>query len=90
MKRFFYIVACMVLGLLLATLVHAAIEIPTLRIMTGDMAQYGDGFVWRNWKMIHGVAGNALWFGGAMFGLLLGRKWWRILYVEKRYGEPRW
>lgn len=90
MKRYFYIAAFMVLGVLLATLSHAAIELPTLAIMTGNFAYYGDSFIWRHWSLIHGVGGKILWFVGALAGFLAGRRFWQILYVEKRYGTPRW
>jgi hypothetical protein len=90
MKRLFYITLVSFLFVLLATILHAAIEIPVLAILTGNMELYGNGWVWRNWPLLHAVFGNILWFGGAVLGYFFGRLWWRILYVEKRYGTPRW
>lgn len=89
MKRIFYITAFAVLGLLLATLVHAAIEIPILSLITGDFARYQESFIWRYWPIIHGVSGAVLWGAGALGGVIAGRRFWQILYVEKRYGTPR-
>lgn len=79
----------MFLGLLLATLIHALLEIPTLAYITNNLEVHGQGYLWQNWKMIHGVVGAGLWFGGLIFGFWAGKKWWQILYVEKRYGKPR-
>lgn len=80
----------MFLGIVLATLIHAAIEFPILRLVTSDYARYGQGFVWQNWDVIHGGGGQLLLILGALGGFLAGRKFWQILYVEKRYGTPRW
>ena len=90
MKRIIYITLFSILGLLAATLVHAGIEIPTLYLITGDLERYGDSWVWRNWQLLHGYAGAALWLAGAGIGLWLGVRFWQILYVEKRYGEKKW
>lgn len=89
MKRIFYITSFTVLGLLLATLVHAAIEIPILSLITSDFARYQDSFLWRHWSAIHGIGGAVLWGAGVFGGVIAGRRFWQILYVEKRYGTPR-
>jgi amino acid permease len=89
MKRIVYIGLFIFLGLAVSTLIHALIELPTLNLITGDFETYADSYLWRNWKMIHGVGGVLLWLAGAISGYLCGVKWWQILYVEKRYGTPR-
>lgn len=90
MKKYFYIGAFGFLGYLLSLLLHAGIEIPTLALITGEAGKFGDNIIWRNWQCIHGTVGAVLSVSGILFGLLLGRKFWQILYVEKRYGTPRW
>ncbi len=90
MKRYFYIAAFGLLGYLVSMLLHAAIEIPTLALITGEAGDYGKNMVWQNWHLIHGSVGFVLSLGGVLYGLFLGRKFWQILYVEKRYGTPRW
>jgi hypothetical protein len=90
MKRIFYIVAFMILGLLLVQLVHAAIEIPILAFLTRDMERYGESFLWRHWSVLHGAFAWTLALTGLVIGFGLGRKCWRILYIEKRFGTPRW
>lgn len=90
MKRLFYIAAFTVLGILLATLVHAALEMPALYIITSDFEHYQHSFVWEHWRIIHGWGGKLLWLLGALGGFIAGCKFWQILYVEKRYGTRRW
>lgn len=90
MKRLFYVSAFTFLGLLVATLIHAAIEFPLLSMMEDDLATVGTSVLLDHWSLIHGVGGKLLWLLGAIAGFVAGKKFWRILYVEKRYGTPRW
>lgn len=90
MKKYFYIGAFMFLGLLVSMLVHAAIEIPTLALITADPDVMMGSYVWQHWWLFHDVGGNVLSVAFVIFGFILGRKFWQILYVEKRYGIPRW
>jgi hypothetical protein len=89
MKRILYIGLFIFLGLLVATLLHAAIEYPTLALITGDFERYSESFVWQHWKILHGGGGALLWLLGAVAGYWGGVKGWQILYVEKRRGTPR-
>ena len=90
MKRYFYIVAFMLLGYLISFLVHAGIEILILSVIMGNYEVYGDSFFWWNWTLFHRVGGILLSLGGLSLGWFLGRKFWQILYVEQRYGAPWW
>lgn len=90
MKRILYIVLFISLGLLVATLLHAIIELPTLSLITGNFEHYQHSFIWQHWKLVHGVGGAILWILGAIVGYWCGVKGWQILYVEKRRGTPRW
>lgn len=90
MKRLFYIGAFTFLGILLATLVHAGVEIPLLSMMESQLEMSGRSVLADNWWLIHGWGGKLLWLGGALGGMVAGRRFWQILYVEKRYGTPRW
>lgn len=90
MKRIIYILAFTFLGLLVSTLLHAAIEMPTLWLISGDIETYGNSFVWQHWSVLHQTVGGLLWLLGALAGYLCGRHFWRVIYIEKRYGEKRW
>jgi mannose/fructose/N-acetylgalactosamine-specific phosphotransferase system component IID len=89
MKKFVYVGLFALLGVLFMTLIHGVVEVQVLRIITSDLATYGESFIWRNWTMVHGLLAGALWIKGALFGVWLGLLYWRIIYVEKRYGTPR-
>jgi len=90
MKKYFYIAAFMFLGLLVSMLVHAAVEIPTLMLITADPDLLVSSYIWQHWWFFHGVGGRVLSLGFVILGFALGQKFWQILYVEKRYGTPRW
>ena len=85
MKRAFYIFCFTVLGLLLQFLVHAVVEMGVISLLLKDFRTYGLGLTWAQWFMIHHVATAVLIVAGGAFGYLQGVKWWRIIYVEKRY-----
>lgn len=85
MKKIIYITCFAVLGLLLATLLHAFIEIVVLEIITSDWERYRDSFIWQNWSFLHLIIAGAFWIKGAGFGLWAGIYFWRVIYEEKRY-----
>lgn len=90
MKRYTYLILFGFLGILVATLLHAAIEFPLLAWMSDTLEAGATNWLIQEWPGIHRAGGAVLWLGGAWGGLAAGKKFWRILYVEKRYGTPRW
>jgi hypothetical protein len=82
MKRFIYILAFTLLGILLQFLIHAGIEIWYIGLLLKDFSTYGLGLSWVNWVMIHDIGTVVLFFTGAIFGFWQGRYWWRKIYVE--------
>lgn len=89
MKKTLYVFLFTLLGLMLSTLLHAAIELPALWLITGDIERYGGSFVWQNWGVLHTSIGALLWVLGGGGGVWGGFHFWQILYVEERYGKPR-
>jgi len=85
MKKFIYICAAIFFGVLLSFLAHAAVEIAVINLLTKDFVRYGLGLSWQTWFAVHRISTVILFFGGLIFGWWLGRKWWQIIYVEKRY-----
>lgn len=77
MKKFAYIFAFGFLGLLLATLVHAVVEIYVLDVIFNNPGQFADTIWWQEWELIHGVFVFGLWAAGLIGGVCLGRKWWK-------------
>ena len=88
LKQIAYVAAFVFLGLLVAALIHAGLEIPTLLIITGDIDRYGESWLWQNWRLVHGLGGGLLWLAGAGVGYWLGRRYWRIVYIEKARRKP--
>ncbi len=86
MKKIIYYITATILGILLSLLAHAAIEYVYL---SQAMAR---GFRVK-WVSFGSGAGCALplWIQislsliGIIGGFLLGRRRWRIIYIEKRY-----
>jgi cell division protein FtsX len=89
MKRRLYIGAFIFLGLLISTLIHAGFEMWVLSYVTADYEAYAEVFWWQNWELAHGVVSAGLWLLGIVLGYLGGVRYWNILYVEKRYGTPK-
>lgn len=91
MKRAFYIACFVLLGILLQFLVHVLIETGVIALLLKDFGRYGLGLSWRQWYAIHHVLSIVLLALGAWWGYASGVKYWRIIYVEKRFGwPPRW
>ncbi len=87
MKRNVYIFLSIILGFLLSIIIHAAIEIPLLILFMNDFERYGLGFGWNFWIGVHHVMAVLLALAGIGGGYLLGKKWWYIIYIEKRRGK---
>lgn len=84
MKRAVYIIAFTFLGVLLQFLIHAGIEIPVIFLLLKDFETFGLGLTWDQWVMIHDIGTIVFFAAGAAGGFLLGRYWWRVIYIEKR------
>lgn len=76
MKRLLYIVAFSFFGLLVATLVHAVVEMIALAVIFGNPDQFEYTLWWKEWDMIHMFASNLLWILGLVGGLYAGVKLW--------------
>lgn len=81
LKHAVYLAAAVILGLLLALLAHAAIEISYLKLL----ASQGKVAVFYGACALPPVLQAALWLSGAVGGLFLGRAWWRYIYVDRRW-----
>ena len=84
LKRTIYLVLFALLGFLVSTIVHAAIEIPVLHFLTKDFERYGFGLTWGQWYSIHHAGSFFLWTLGILFGYRQGRYWWNVIYGTDR------
>lgn len=89
MKRVIYYIAFTLLGVLVGFFVHAVIEMLVIKLLLSDFEKYNLGLSWTSWERIHdlGTIGLVLVLG--WLGFRGGKKWWRILYIEKRF-RKRW
>jgi hypothetical protein len=89
MKRIIYIIAAVVLGILLGTIVHGIVEIKYLNyLFANGITPQSHPFLGTNcflpplWQFVFLI-------GGAILGYFLGVNWWRIVYIEKRHWRMR-
>lgn len=91
MKRAFYLFLTSVLGLLVSFIVHALIEIMDLTWVVHN----NHDFTWHYYLGGHFPCAlpPVLFYGlpvlGIVGGLLIGRVWWRWVYVEGRHWRRR-
>ncbi len=88
-KKAAYLSASVLLGLLLQLIVHAVVEIIVIGRLVSDFEKYGLGMTWADWYAIHFIASVVLVIVGAAFGLWIGRRWWTMVYVERRHPRIR-
>jgi hypothetical protein len=81
MKKIIYIGLFTVLGVMVGVLLHALIDLIALKIDATTIVPYLEMYR-RGWGVL-------LFVIGGLTGFMLGKKFWQILYVEKRYGTPR-
>lgn len=89
MKKQIYIFLTMVLGVLLTTIIHAGLEIWYLFLLEKDWVKYSLGLSWPQILIAHNVYTAILLILGIVGGYFLGQRWWRIIYIEKRYSKKR-
>ena len=85
MKKPFYILSFGFLGLVVATLIHAVVEMIALKVIFGNPEKYANTFWWQEWGFIHAFVSGLLWWTGLIIGLWLGFRFWRIIYIEGRH-----
>jgi hypothetical protein len=76
MRKFFYISAFGFLGLVVATVLHALIEIPALKIIFDNPERFANTIWWQQWYAIHWSISILLWVVGLVVGVRLGVRYW--------------
>lgn len=90
MKKGLYVFLFVIASLLVSFLVHAVLEISILWWVQNNITAASSSLIRNNWSFLHVWGGRLLWALGLIGGLYGGFRYWDILYVEKRYGQPRW
>lgn len=83
MKKKLYVALFTFLGILLSYIAHAVIEISAIILLADGRRSFA--LPWETWMRIHGIGSVLLLVLGIWFGYTQGKKWWRIIYVEKRF-----
>jgi len=84
-KKGFYIFSCVILGILLSFILHALIVIPIIYVMIRDFEKYSFGLSWNGLMIVHGIFTVFLLVLGIILGIYLGFKWWKYIYVDRKY-----
>lgn len=87
MTRAVYISGFIALGVMLQAILHAVVEKMYIDLLIADFDAYSLGMSWTMWFMIHHALSTVLFASGIAFGYWQGKKWWRIMYVEKRWSR---
>ncbi|MEK7151043.1 MAG: hypothetical protein AAB783_02490 [Patescibacteria group bacterium] len=85
LKRKFYLFCTSILGVLLATIIHALIEGWYITLLISDFDIYSLGLSWPEWFVVHNIVAGTFWFFGVLGGYWLGVRWWQIVYIEHRH-----
>ncbi|MFA6043062.1 MAG: hypothetical protein WCV85_01715 [Patescibacteria group bacterium] len=84
-KHVIYLLAALSLGVVLSFLVHAGIE--TAYLSWAGSA--GKTVTWYGGCALHPVIQVGLVIVGAVSGFFLGRFWWRLVYIERRWAKGK-
>lgn len=78
-KKLVYLIASTILGLLLSLIAHALIEMNYINLVLsqGRLVKFYGGCALPPTLQV------SLWIIGGVSGFLLGRFWWRKVYIER-------
>lgn len=85
MKKFIYLCLSIFLFVLLSFLLHAAIEIGAIALLTKDFNAYNLGLSWPSWFLVHRIGTIVLLVLAIVAGYGVGQRWWQYIYVDKKY-----
>lgn len=89
MKKTIYIFLSVILFILLSLILHVLIELPIIYLMVGDMDKWSLGLTWDQLMLVHWTFTITLLLLGIVFGVIVGKKWWQYIYIDKKY-QGRW
>jgi hypothetical protein len=85
MKRNFYIACAAALGVLIAIILYALLEMWHDNMLSSNFGAYSFGYSWEVWQVIHFIIAVLFVLTGLRAGISLGTRWWEIVYVEHRH-----
>lgn len=90
MKKVLYCILFTIFSVLLTFLLIAGLELILWKLLANNLDRYGDLYSSGDWRLYLRVITVVLLTLGVGLGIYGGLHFWQILYVEKRYGTPRW
>ena len=84
MKKFIYITAFTFLGIIVAFIIHALIEIAAIAVLHSDWEKRSLGLSRDTWLIIRNVWAALIIVLGATIGFRQGKHWWRVIYIDKK------
>ncbi|MDA3840488.1 MAG: hypothetical protein PF572_05325 [Patescibacteria group bacterium] len=85
MKKKIYISLSIFLFMLFGALFIAIIESLAIKCIIADFDKYGLGLTWSALISIRNTFAGLVFIGFSVFGYFIGQKWWKYVYVEKKY-----
>ncbi len=82
MKKTIYLVMFVVLGVLIAFLAYAMIEVWYIDLLIKDFQKYSLGFSWNHWFLINRLLALIFFTGGIFAGYYQGIFWWKKIYEK--------
>jgi len=82
-KHVVYLIAATILGILLSLFAHATIEV----LYLGLAQRLGISVTWYGGCALPPVLQIGLILAGGLAGFLLGRFWWRKVYIERVWAK---
>lgn len=70
---------------LVSFIIHAIIEIPVINLLVSDFEKYSPGMNWSQILAIHAIFTLFLFLAGIISGVFLGFRWWKYIYIDKKY-----
>ncbi len=84
MKKVYYYISWVVVGILLQFIVHGLLEIWYLGLLADNFGKYGFGFTWGDLVVVHYIATAMFLAIGILFGMWQASYWWKKLYGKGR------
>lgn len=88
MKKNIYIAIFTIFTVSLAALVHITIELLVLTTINANAGIFGGTFIVEYFLVLRLLLAFVLFILGLILGIKGGRKFWRVCYIDKRFGTP--
>ena len=81
-----YILTTILFALLISTLIHGFVEKFYIDLLLNDFDTWSFGMTWNTLNKVHTIFTSLMLLAGVIVGYVLGKRWWRIVYIERKKG----